>query len=276
MMLAQTRAMAREARALSIPSAQSGVSPRAVLALGRIEARRILLHPGFLGAAGLFMLFILVTVGGGGMFASADGSGRRIHFGFVAVGIAVGIAAGSLIASNLGAQRARRDRMLELYGSLPSPPEARTAAVMVGALLGPVLLATLLTMLLAVLLRSDPEVGRYDHPSLVVQFPLMVVAFCAIGIGLARWVPGVFTAPVALISQVMTPLLWAAPWIAPSESGMRVPWHLAYVVAVTVLWSALAFLRDRRTPIRATLAIVALVVASYAVFHQFPPSGSGL
>ena len=274
-MLAQTRAMAREARAMSIPSAQSGVSPRAVLALGRIEARRILLHPGFLGAAGVLLLFIYVAVGRGGIFAG-EGGRRTVQWGYVAAGLVAGISAGGLIASNLGAQRARRYHMLELYGALPSPPETRTAAVMVGALLGPVLLATLLTTLLAALLRSDSDVGRYDHLSLVVQFPLMVAVFCAIGIGLARWVPGVITGPIAIISQVMTPLLWAAPWIVPSESGWRVQWHLAYVVAVIVSWSTLAFLRDRRTPLRASLAIVALVLASYAVVHQYPPSGPGL
>ena len=275
-MLAQTRAMAREARAVSIPSAQAGVSAKAVFALARIEARRILLHPGFLGASGLFMLFILVAVGGGGIFVAAGPDSPEIKWGFVVVGLSVGVAAGGLIASNLGAQRPRRDRMLELYGSLPSPPETRTAAVTAGALLGPVLLATLLAAIIAPLLRSDPNVGRYVHFSLVVQFPLMIVAFCAIGIGLARWVPGVMTGPVALIAQVMTPIVWAAPWIVPSESGVRMPWHFAYVIAVIVLWCALAFLRDRPTWIRGSITIVALVVASYAVVHQYPPGGLSL
>ncbi len=105
---------------------------------------------------------------------------------------------------------------------------------------------------------------------------MMLLAFCAIGIGLARWIPGVMTGPVALIGQVMTPILWAAPWITPSESNVRMPWHFAYVAAVIVLWTTLAFLRDRRTPLRIALTIAALAVASYSVVHQYPPGGLNL
>lgn len=271
-MLAQTRAMAREARAVSIPSAQSGVSVRSVVALGRIEARRILLHPAFLGAGVFFSLFVVALIGGRG--GSEGDSG--INPGFLVIGLTVGMAAGGLLASNLGAQRPRRDRMLELYGSLPTPPETRTAAAVLGTLLGPFLLATILAAVAAPLLSSDARIGKYIHLSLVVQFPMMLLAFCAIGIGLARWIPGVMTGPVALIGQVMTPIVWAAPWITPSESNVRMPWHFAYLVGVIVLWTTAAFLRDRRTPLRIALTIAAFAVASYSVVHQYPPGGLNL
>ena len=81
-MLAQTRAMAREAREVSIPSSDVGISQHTVVALAGIEMRRILLHPAFLGAMGLFGALIFMLVGGGGMFAgdgSRTGGGPNFH-----------------------------------------------------------------------------------------------------------------------------------------------------------------------------------------------------
>jgi hypothetical protein len=266
-MLAQTRALAREARAVSIPSSHVGISPRTVVALAGIETRRILLHPAFLGAIGLFTLFVFAVVGGGGSAMKPR---------MLAVGLVVGISAGGLLSTNLAAQRARRDHVLELYGSLPSPPEARTAGVLTGALLGPVLIAAVFSVAGGVLLRSDENIGRYVDLALVVQFPLMVAALCAIGSGAARWIPGLITAPIILVAHVMTPIVWAAPWILPTESHPRMGWHFAYVVSVIVLWCALSFLRDRRTVVRGVVAGVALTVAFLGVFLQYPAGGLSL
>ncbi|MDP9327078.1 MAG: hypothetical protein M3P10_02600 [Actinomycetota bacterium] len=266
-MLAQTRAMAREARAVAIPSSHVGISPRTVVALARTEARRILLHPAFLGSMGLFTLFVFAVVGGGG---------SAMQPGMLALGLGVGIAAGGLLSTNLAAQRARRDHVLELYGSLPSPPEARTAGVLAGALLGPVLISAVATVAGAVLLRSDENIGKYVDLALGVQFPLMVAALCAIGSGTARWIPGPITAPIVLVAHIMTPLVWAAPWILPTESHARMEWHFAYVVSLIVFWCALSFLRDRRTVVRGLIAGVSLAVAFLGVFLQYPPGGLSL
>lgn len=269
-MLAQTRAMAREARAVSIPSSHVGISPRTVVALAGIEVRRILLHPAFLGAMGLVGLFVFVAVGGG---RGGGTEGPTFHPELLAIGLGIGIAFGGLLSTNLAAQRARRDHVLELYGSLPSPPEARTTGVLVGALLGPVLISVVAAVVGALVLRSDENIGPYVDLAIVVQFPLMVAALCAIGSGTARWLPGLITAPVVLVAHVMTPIIWAAPWILPTESRARMGWHFAYVVSVIVLWSALSFLRDRRTVVRGLIVGAALTVAWLGVFLQYPPGG---
>ena len=277
-MLAQTRALAKEARAVSIPSSHVGISPRIVVSLAGIETRRILLHPAFLGAMGFFALFVFVAVGGGGMFAAGGdgGEGPRFHPELMAVGLVIGIAAGGLLSTNLAAQRARRDHVLELYGSLPSPPEARTAGVLMGALLGPVLISVVVSVVGALLLASDENIGTYVDLALTAQFPLMVAALCAIGSGTARWLPGLMTAPIVLVAHAMTPIIWAAPWILPTESHGRMGWHFAYVVSVIVLWSALSFLRDRRTLVRGLIVGAALTVAWLGVFLQYPPDGLSL
>ncbi len=262
-MLAQTRAMAREARAVSIPSSHVGISPRTVVPLAGIEMRRILLHPAFLGAMGFVTLFLLLVVG----------RGPTVHPEFLAVGLAIGIAAGGLVSTNLASQRARRDHVLELFGSLPSPPETRTAGVLAGALFGPVVISAVGSAVGAVLLRSDENVGKYISLTLIVQFPLMVAALCAIGSGTARWLPGVMTAPIVLVAHFMTPLVWAAPWVVPKESHVRLEWHFSYVVSVIVVWCALSFLRDRRTVVRGLIVGISLTVASLGVFLQYPPGG---
>ncbi|MBA3691637.1 MAG: hypothetical protein H0W82_09545 [Actinobacteria bacterium] len=273
-MLAQTRAMAREARAVSIPSSHVGISRRTVVALAGIEVRRILLHPAFLGAMGLVALFVRVAVGGSNV--RGGGEGPTFHPELLAIGLAIGLAAGGLLSTNLAAQRARRDHVLELYGSLPSPPEARTAGVLMGALIGPVLISVVVSVIGALLLRSDENVGAYVDLALAVQFPLMVAALCAIGSGTARWLPGLMTAPIVLVAHFMTPIIWAAPWILPTESHGRMGWHFAYVVSVIVLWSALSFLRDRRTLVRGLIVGAALTVAWLGVFLQYPPGGLSL
>jgi hypothetical protein len=262
-MLSQMRATARDARAVSIPSSHTGVSARTVVALARIEVRRILLHPSFVGGMGGCVLFLLTVVGGG-----AD-----IKFAWLAVGFAVGVAAGGFLSTNLAAQRARRDGLLELYGSLPSPPEARTAGVLLGALLGPVALMVPLTAIGTALLQADTSTAPYADLALAVQPPLTVAALCALAVGLARWLPGPFTAPVVLLAQIMSPLVWAVPWIAPTSTGIRVGWHMAYLVSVIVLWCLIALLRDRVTPARSAIAALAFLVASLGVAFQIPPGG---
>lgn len=269
-MLAQTRAMAREARAVAIPSSHVGISPSTVVALAGIEVRRILLHPAFLGAMGLLALLAFVLVGGG---VRGGSEGPTFRPELLAIGLAIGVAAGGLLSTNLAAQRARRDHVLELYGSLPSPPEARTAGVLMGALLGPVLISVVVSVVGALLLASDENIGTYVDLALAAQFPLMVAALCAIGSGTARWLPGLMTAPIVLVAHVMTPIIWAAPWILPTESHVRMGWHFAYVVSVIVSWSALSFLRDRRTVVRGLILGAALTVAWLGVFLQYPPDG---
>jgi hypothetical protein len=255
-------ATAREPRAVAAPSSHATAARHAVVALARIEARKIVTHPAFVAAMLLVSVFGFVTVGG---------RGSSIRPAFLAIGVGVGVAVGGLLSANLAAQRSRRDHTSELYDSLPSPPEARTAAVLLGSLAGPVLIASVIAGAGVALLRSDEDLGAYMDLTLGAQFPLMVAALCAIGIGTARWLPGPMTAPVILVAQVMTPILWAAPWITVAETGARMPWHFAYVVAVIALWSALALLRDRRTPARWAAAGIGLAVAIAGVALQLPP-----
>ena len=53
-----------------------------------------------------------------------------------------------------------------------------------------------------------------------------------------------------MVAHVFSGVMWIVPWIAITSSGISVPWHLAYLVAVIVGFAALALTRDRRTVLR--------------------------
>jgi hypothetical protein len=102
--------------------------------------------------------------------------------------------------------------------------------------------------------------------------PLTVVGFGAIGIAVARWFPSLLGGPIAIAAHVFTPIFWAVPWILPSSEVAR-PWHLLYLAAALTTWVALAFARDRRTPVRFAIAAGAFAIGVVAAVQQVPPGG---
>jgi hypothetical protein len=254
------------ARSGAIPSADVRPRVTTVGGLGRIEARRLVRHPTFwLGTAfGLILTRGVVGVG--------SGSSGSTTLAWLAGGLALGMLVGTLLSANVAALRSRRDRTGELYGSLPSPPEARTLGLLAG-LAGPVTIAIVLAAVAwAVFSRTD---GLAEHTDLylAVQYPLAVFTLGAIGVGVARWIPTLFGGPIVVVLHTMTPLIWLVPWILPTTSGVHATWHLIYLVAAPVTWVALALARDRRTPVRFVVAAAALALGILAAVQQTPPGG---
>ena len=244
-----------------MPTSERLPAARVVLALARGETKRILLHPVFLGAVAVCTLFV------------TRATGRSHSIGFLAGGVAIGVVAGGFLSTNVATLRARRDRVLELFGSLPSPPESRTSALLLGALFGPVMLSVMLTAAGRVLLASNTSLGPYLDLALAAQVPLTMAALGSLAVALGRWIPSLVAAPVVLIAHVMTGIIWVLPWIVPTSTGIRVGWHLAYLVSLVVLWSAVALVRDRRTLTRLVVAGLAVAFAVVAASIQVPPGG---
>jgi hypothetical protein len=262
MNLAATRAAAREARAFAIPSSRAGVRPRVVLALARTETRKLLRHPAFLGALGLVALVVgRGVIGGGG-----TNSGGTLLVVFV------GLFAATLLSANVAALRSRRDGTDELYGSTPSSPENRTAAHLFSVFAGPCTVALVLSAG-AFFLRLDGRLIISYESTLPLQGVLVVGAFGAFGVALARWIPSLLAAPVAIVAHVMTPLIWAVPWVVLSESGARIGWHFGYLSGAIVFFATVAFVRDRPTPLRVGVASAALTLAVAGAAFQIPPGG---
>lgn len=275
-MATSLRTALSEDRASRIPLAAVRPSVAGVWALGRIEARRLLLHPSYLigSAFGLLLLRGAVGLGSGN-------AGLIANLAWLTGGLLVGMLVGTVLSANIAALRPRRDRTRELFGALPAPPEARTAGALAGLLLGPVAVSILLTAAAAVILKQDEEEVETAtivwsagvDLFLVAQVPLTVAALGTIGIAVGRWVPTVLGGPVVIAAHVFTPIFWAVPWILLSESGVDRSRHMIYLAGAIAMWIALAFARDRRTAPRFLIAAGALALGIVAAAQQVPPGG---
>ncbi len=267
-MATSLRTVISDSRSSSIPLASARPSVSAIWALGRIEARRMLLHPSFLiGMA--FGLFILR-----GALGASPGGGTLIqNVRWLMLGALVGLLLGSILSANVAALRARRSGVQELFGALPAPPETLTAGLFTGLLVGPVMLAAVLTSLGWLAFRSDADIGPHLDLFLAVQIPMTVAALGAVGIAVGRWVPSLFGGPIVIVAHVFTPLLWAVPWVIPSSEVGSASWHLTYLGAAIVTWVALAFARDRRTLWRFATAAAAFALGIVGAFQQVPDGG---
>jgi hypothetical protein len=172
--------------------------PRDVLALARIEGRRLVLHPVFLAG-------VLLSVG---FVAFVWTRPDPRSFGMLVSGYAVlPLAAATLIAANQGALRSRRDNTEELYASLPRRRSSRTAGQLLGLLWTlPVSGALLGGAYLLVSARGfeGPRGGPipFDGATAVelAQGPLAVLALGAVGIALARIAPAAMAAVLLVIA----------------------------------------------------------------------------
>ena len=266
-MATSLRTALADARASRVPIASANPSLAGVWALGRIETRRMLKHPAFwIGLAFCLLLFR------GAIGAEAE-TDVEVNIAWVVGGLLIGLLVGTILTANVAALRPRRDHMYELYGSLPSPPETRTAGLFTGLLLGPVLISMVLTILGWWVFKRIPNIEPHDIDGfLVIQVPLTTIALGAIAIAVGRWVPSLLGGPVIIAVHVFTGLIWLVPWILPRSSEIDVTWHLLYFAAVITTWVALALARDRRTVWRFVIAGGALALGIYAAFHQLPPN----
>ena len=253
-----------DSRASAIPHTTVSPSAASIWALGRIETKRMLLHPAFLVGMAFPVLLARGLVGGRGTAPTLS---------LVIVGLLLGLLIGTVLTANIAALRPSRDHVQELFGALPAPPETRTAGVFVGLLLGPVAISSLLTVLGWMLFRTDPKFGPDLDLFLVAQIPLTIAALGAIGVAIGRWAPIVLGGPAIIAVHTFTGVGWAVPWIQNTGSGIHRGWHMVYLVAAVTTWVALAFARDRRTAWRFAIAGGAFALGVYAAFHQIPLGG---
>jgi len=267
-MAASLRTTIDDARSSVVPGGTRWPRLDVIWAIGRIEAKQMLRHPAFLLAVVFALLLFRGAIG-----ASSE-TGLVLNLAWVVGGLAIGTLIGSVLTANVAALRARRDRLLELYGSLPAPPESRTAGVLLGLVIGVGGLSVVVGALAWYAFeRLDEDLAAGADPFLFGQYLLSVVALGAIGVAVARWIPTVLGGPLVVIAHVFTGMIWIVPWIVPTDSGIGVAWHLTYVIAVIAACSAAAFLRDRRTIARGIVAASAFVLAVASAVQQTPPGG---
>ena len=267
-MAASLRTTIDEARSSVVPAGTRWPRLDVIWAIGRIEARQMLRHPAFL----LSVVFALLLFRGA--IGASSETGLVLNLAWVLGGLAIGTLIGSVLTANVAALRARRDRLLELYGSLPAPAEARTAGALLGLVIGvggfSVVVGALAWFAFE---RLDDDLAAGADPFLYGQFLLAIVALGALGVAVARWIPSVLGGPLVVVAHVFTGVIWVVPWIATTDSGVSVAWHLTYLVAVIVGFAALAFTRDRRTVARIAVVVAAFGLAIVAAVQQTPPGG---
>jgi hypothetical protein len=267
-MAASFRAALTDARASAVPRVSVRPSAVSVWALGRVEARRMLLHPAFLIGTAFGLLAMRGAIGGGG---AARGLAENLTW--LVGGLLIGMFVGTVLTANVAALRPRRDHVQELFGALPAPLEARTAGVFAGLLMGPVAVSFVLTVIAWWVFKANQDVASDTDLFLGIQVPLTVAALGSIGIGIGRWVPSLLGGPVVIVAHAMTGIIWAVPWIVGTSSGVDRPRHMIYLVAAITTWVALAFARDRRTLARFAIAAAAFAVGVLMAVQQIPPGG---
>jgi hypothetical protein len=257
-----------EARSSAVPAGTGWPRFGVIWSIGRIEASQMLRHPVFLLSVAFALLLFRGAIG-----ASSE-TGLVLNLAWLVGGLAVGTLIGCVLTANVATVQARRDRLVELYGSLPAPTEARTAGLLLGLALG---IGGFSVVVGAVAWyafeRLDEDLAAGADAFLYGQYLLAVVGLGTFGVAVGRWIPTVLGGPLVVVAHVFSGVMWIVPWIAITSSGVGVPWHLAYLVAVIVGFAALAFTRDRRTVPRVVLAIAALGVAVVAAVQQAPPGG---
>jgi hypothetical protein len=254
-------------RSGAIPTAEGRPAATTVFDLGRIEARRLIRHPSFwLGP--IFGLLLLR-----GAIGAVTRTGFILNIGWLVGGSALSLLISTVLSANIAALRNRRDRTGELFGSLPSPPEARTLGLLTGIVMGPGAIALVVAAASWAAFSRIDDLTDLAEPFVVGQYVLSVLALGTIGVGVARWIPSLLGGPIVIVAHVFTPILWAAPWIVPTSTGVHVVWHLVYLIAVPTMWIALALARDRRTPARFVVAAAAFAFGVTAVALQTPPGG---
>lgn len=251
------------------------------LALGRVEARKLLRHPASIVGA-------LLTCAAAILGIWKDVPVLNRYDGFTSEAL-IPFGCGILIAAHLGTMRARRHRTTELFDSLASSDVTATSghlvAVAYAAVFAFAISIAQLTYMKAVGSVTTPR------PTVVLLGPALVAFGGSFGVALGRWAPRLFAAPiglaciVALCTAVTTNTYahdreWLSLWVPSefldgiaSETTLRPHgWRLLYVGALALFMAAIAFGQHRRRrPLAIGLAVLTLSGCAYAGGMQMRP-----
>jgi hypothetical protein len=243
---------------------------RSVLALTRVEGRRLITHPAILVAAGLVALF---GVRGFGAFPFLFLSGMA----YFVIGI------GTLVAASLCASRSRRDRTEEVLASLPLRAVDRTTAQLLSVvfpLTGALAIAGVLALAnrpwagASARLDIEPRTVMHGLPDFA-QGPLLIAFLGVAGVMLARWLSAPIGVPVAIGGIVAInsltglssgPVRWLNPASNYSatvpEPASVMAWHLVYLVGLILVVGLLALAqRPRARGLQVYAAVAAALTA---------------
>ncbi|MET9845287.1 ABC transporter permease [Streptomyces ossamyceticus] len=263
------------------PSAHDGL--RAVFALARVEARRLLLHPLVLVSLAGYLTLLLWPGGEPeDAYPVLQDVDRETQLGQLVLGLAV------MIAANLGVLRSHRRGTDRSFGVLVVRPWRRTCAH---------LLSVLPTVLVGALIVAGQftaealKPGAVGHGSVfeLATGPLLILLPAVLGVLLGRLIRSSFVAPLAAFTVIAAAFVFVADSGSPAwlrglapvlfdEGSRPLPsallgrpagWHALYLLALAVLAAAGAVRASggRTRAVRAT-ALTALGAVLAAVVLQ--------
>ncbi|MFR9796324.1 hypothetical protein ACL02U_10530 [Streptomyces sp. MS06] len=233
-------------------------SRAAILALARVEARRLLMHPAVLAGFALFVgpwLYQSVTGDRGHRYPVLQDASWSSQL------LLLLPAAGVAIAASLGALREHRHGVTEQFGVQVLTPGARTAAHLL-ALAPPVLVAAFLSAARIGYLAAQPGAAGSVRFAELGAAPLCVLLAGAVGVLAARLSTSPVTAPLAVVGLAVFTLAaavnstsnwrWLAPVTVEPETAAPLPmaalwrpagWHLLWLAGVAAVLSGSALRR---------------------------------
>jgi len=275
--------VAAETRAL----VAAGEPRRAMVALARVEAVRLLRHPVTIAGLLLFVgpqLYGWLTGGANRYPILQDEDWSKQFIALLALGGA------ALVAVNLAALRDHRHATSALFDTLVLPDLWRAGAFLLAVVPYGVVVAGLAAARIGLLAAMPGAAGR-PNPYELALYPAAVILLGAAGVLLARLVRAVIVAPLLLMGLAVLTFAAALPsvpgaaklrWLLPvalEEPPMPFPVelmsrpagrHLAYVAGLVVL-AAVAVLavtgaRGRRLMAAAGVGLSVTVLAGSAQF----------
>ena len=261
------------------------VSSRAIWSLGLREGRRMLLSPAVLLIVGWAVLMTGIDTAVNVSTASLPTRGGV----YEGLSWLFALYAGLIfyIACHLVASSARRTKAEGQLSASPMSPRMRSAALCVGVLVGPGLLAAVVMVVLA-LLGGDSTYAYGDVTPMSVaelaQIALTVVGGGMFAVMWATWLRFPGSLPLGLVVLVFGTILmsdagrapintwpWFAPYITAPDWSDEVwalmgsqAWHAVYLAGLCSLAFCAVMLREREGRLR-WLAISAGVLAATAV-----------
>ncbi|WP_405895916.1 ABC transporter permease [Streptomyces sp. NBC_00104] len=261
---------------------------RAMLALARVEARRLLLHPLVVVASVAYLALVLWPSGESeDAYPVLQDIDRETQMGQLLLGLAV------MIAVNLAVLRSHRRGTDAYFGVLVLSPWRRTVAHVL-SVLPTVLVGALIVVGQFTAAALKP--GAVGHASVfeLAAGPLLILLPAAVGVLLGRVVRSAFVAPLASVAFLAVTVVFvagsgSAAWLRgmalvvfdegarplPSDLlGRPAGWHALYLLALAVLVAAGAVLVSggRTRAVRATALGALGAVVTAVVLQGTAPS----
>lgn len=250
--------------------------------LARAEARRLARHPAFVVGVVLTPLMLGGATGSETSWRSVSGA---MALALVPLGWA------TIIAANLLANRPRRTGTDELFAAAPVPQPVRSTGLMLSASVA-VAAASVLALGWALYLsQGSTALSGSPRPVETAAGVLIVAGSVVVGVGVARWLPGVgFGILAAFATAVIQARFFEVqtwPWYRSEADPIRflgfladptsvnvaaleirpAGWHLVYLGGLVLVMAAVALARDgvpRRLFVGLAVTVAVTAAAGWA------------